>query len=171
MGFNEDEGNWKELLKTVRKALIDIPSKAQPFDIAGEYNDYIAHLLFVGVEDIAETPFIRYNKHNYIVLFNDEPLMPFCIICVNDDVLFGTDAEIRNTFKVPDAFMREGNCIKMINPENTFKGFYILPNGAIAIEYLFLEDGKTKMENLLQLQMPEDDDDDVGTFFDDEEDD
>lgn len=166
MGFNEDEGNWKELLKTVRKALIDIPSKAQPFDIAGEYNDYIAHLLFVGVEDIAETPFIRYNKHNYIVLFNDEPLMPFCIICVNDDVLFGTDAEIRNTFKVPDAFMREGNCIKMINPENTFKGFYILPNGSIAIEYMFLEDGKTKLENLLQLQMP---DDEEGTYFDDED--
>lgn len=168
MGFNKEEEDWRDLLKIVRKALMDVPSKAQPFDVAGEYNDYIAHLLFVGVEDIAETPFIRYNKHNYIVLFNDEPLMPFCIICVNDDVLFGTDAEIRNTFKAPDVFMREGNCIKMINPENTFKGFYILPNGAIAIEYMFLEDGKTKMENLLQLQMP--DDDEEGTYFDDEED-
>lgn len=168
MGFNKEEEDWRDLLKTVRKALMDIPSKAQPFDVAGEYNDYIAHLLYVGVEDIVETSFIRYNKHNYIVLFNDEPLMPFCIICVNDDVLFGTDTEIRNTFKAPDAFMREGNCIKMINPENTFKGFYILPNGAIAIEYMFLEDGKTKLENLLQLQMPDDDEED--TYFDDEED-
>ena len=169
MVFDKEKGDWRSLLKTVRKALMDVPSKAKPFDIASEYNEYMTNLLFVGIEDLAETPFVRYNKHNYIVLFNDEPLLPFCVICVNDDVLFGTEAEIKNTFSVPDAFMREGNCIKMINMENTFRGFYILPNGSIAIEYLFLEDGKTKMENLLQLQMPEDEDgDDI--YFDDEED-
>lgn len=163
---NFNDNNAKNLIKQVRKSLVEISSKSQPYDIGSNYNEYLAHLLYVSIEDIAETPFIRYNKHNYIVLFNDEPLMPFCVICVNDDVLFGTDEEIKKVFSLPDVLMRDGNCIRMINPDNTFTGFYILPNGAIALEYMFLEDGVTKTENILQL-MPEDEEDE--DFYNDGE--
>lgn len=114
-----------------------IPKEVEAINICGNINDFIKHIIYVSLDKVSNDRAFIINDVLYMVTYasikgKNTPIGVF---------VKQKDAELKDIAMPFEDIGRDVNVVYPIEIGKMFKGFYILANGAVAIDYELTDNG------------------------------
>lgn len=114
-----------------------IPKEVEGINICGNINDFIKHIIYVSLDKVSNDRAFIINDVLYMVTYasikgKNTPIGVF---------VKQKDAESKDIAMPFEDIGRDVNVVYPIEIGKMFKGFYILGNGAVAIDYELTDNG------------------------------
>lgn len=114
-----------------------IPKEVEAINICGNINDFIKHIIYVSLDKVSNDRAFIVNDVMYMVTYasikgKNTPIGVF---------VKQKDAELKDIAMPFEDIGRDVNVVYPIEIGKMFKGFYILANGSVAIDYELTNNG------------------------------